>query len=131
MTNYQPTRLGTSDSFTYRKVSVHAQHVITQGLLETPHDCATETPLRCSDDNTDVVAFLLQALYGLHGAVARVIVYDDDFDFMRTDGGSRLRQCAKDPRHKRAQVAILPKSGDNNGVMNPRHYSSSACLLDW
>lgn len=119
-TSYQPTRLDTSNCSTYLKVSVHAQHVITQSLLETPHDCAAETPLRCSDDNADVVAFLLQALYGLHGAVARIIVYDNDLDLLRRNRRVVLSQCIENTGDEWSNVAILLVGGDDDGIVDGR-----------
>ena len=105
----------------YLQVGIHAQHVVPLRLPEAADDRAAEAALCCADDDADVVAFTPKVVDSFYGAVAGVVVYDDDFNLVRADGRAGLRQCAEDTGDEGAQVAIFPEGRDNDRVVNAGH----------
>ena len=106
---------------TYLQVRIHTQHVIALRFPKPAHHCAAETAFGCSNDDADIVAFALEPLNGLDGAVARIVVNDNNLDLLRGDGRVDLRERAEDARHERAQVSIFSESRDNDGVADVGH----------
>ena len=108
--------------YTHLEVCIHAQHLLALRLPEPAHYGAAEAALVCAHDDTNGVALAAESLDGLDGAVARVVVYDEDLNVIRADGGAGLRERVDYAGHERAEVAILlVRRDDDRGTDREGH----------
>ena len=103
---------------THLEVGIHAQHVVTKSLLEATNNRTAQPAVHRSDDDTDVVALLLQQRHSLYRPVARVIVHDDNLDLVWWNRRVGPAKCTEYARNEGLQVAILLVRWYNHGVLN-------------
>ncbi|KAJ2958674.1 hypothetical protein NUW54_g14521 [Trametes sanguinea] len=80
----------------YLKVRVHAQHIVALRLPKAAYYSAAEAALCCPDYDADVVAFPTESFDGLDGAIARVVINNDDLHLIRVHWRVDLRERAKE-----------------------------------
>lgn len=104
--------------YTYLKISIHTQHVISKSLLEASDNSTAKPALGRAHDNANIVSFTLQRLHILDRPVSGVVVDDDDLDLLSRYWRIYAAQCTEYPGDQRSNVAILLVGGDNYGVID-------------